>query len=150
MKMSFANNQVAYKSQSIGTSATAKKQAGYEQANASEAFVRSIGKAASSEGADVIAFTKAPAGLPARAWTTEGELSCLQRTARAINHFRHSLTAVFVDLASRSALQEISRLDDHLLNDIGLSRIDVVRAEVAELGSDRMSILTSARAIRTL
>ena len=49
---------------------------------------------------------------------------------------------------SRRALRDLAVMDDHILQDIGLSRADVVRASVAEFGTDRMAMLDRARARR--
>jgi uncharacterized protein YjiS (DUF1127 family) len=46
---------------------------------------------------------------------------------------------------SRRTLQDINAMEDHILQDIGLTRADVMRANVAELGSDRMAMLSHAR-----
>lgn len=49
---------------------------------------------------------------------------------------------------SRRALSDINAMEDHLLQDIGLTRADVMRANVAEPGSDRMTMLSRARSRR--
>ena len=48
----------------------------------------------------------------------------------------------------RQSLRTLALLDDHLLNDIGLSRADIVRAEVADIWMDRIAMLAGARAQR--
>lgn len=49
---------------------------------------------------------------------------------------------------NRRALHDLAAMDDHMLNDIGLSRVDVIRASAAELGADRLAMLDRARARR--
>ena len=49
---------------------------------------------------------------------------------------------------SRRALRDLAAMDDHILRDIGLSRADVVRASVAEIGADPIAMLGLARARR--
>lgn len=49
---------------------------------------------------------------------------------------------------SRRTLRDFAAMDDHILQDIGLSRADVDRASLAELGTDRMAMLDRARARR--
>jgi uncharacterized protein YjiS (DUF1127 family) len=51
---------------------------------------------------------------------------------------------------SRRVLKDLAAMDDHVLKDIGLSRVDVVQATVAEIGTDRMAMLQSARISRIL
>jgi uncharacterized protein YjiS (DUF1127 family) len=46
---------------------------------------------------------------------------------------------------SRRTLREINAMEDHMLGDIGLTRRDVMQANVAELGTDRMAMLSHAR-----
>ncbi|MDB5554587.1 MAG: hypothetical protein JWL86_4571 [Rhizobium sp.] len=50
---------------------------------------------------------------------------------------------------NRRTLKEINAMEDHMLGDIGLTRTDVMRANVAEPGSDRMAMLSLARRRRT-
>lgn len=47
---------------------------------------------------------------------------------------------------SRRILTELGAMDDHILKDIGLSRADVNKASVADMGTDRMAMLDRARA----
>jgi uncharacterized protein YjiS (DUF1127 family) len=49
---------------------------------------------------------------------------------------------------NRRTLKDINAMEDHMLGDIGLTRRDVMRANVAELGSDRMAMLHHARSRR--
>lgn len=46
---------------------------------------------------------------------------------------------------SRRTLRDINAMEDHILRDIGLTRTDVMRANVAEFGRDRMAMLSRAR-----
>lgn len=45
-------------------------------------------------------------------------------------------------------INELSAMDEHILKDIGLSRADVNRASVAEIGTDRIAMLKHSRARR--
>ena len=69
----------------------------------------------------------------------------------AIRPFRKTgaLSAAIAFIAtmreSRRTLKDINAMEDHILRDIGLTRNDVVRANFAELGSDRMAMLSRAR-----
>jgi uncharacterized protein YjiS (DUF1127 family) len=47
---------------------------------------------------------------------------------------------------SRRVLSELGAMDDHILKDIGLSRAEVNKASVADMGTDRMAMLDRARA----
>ena len=49
---------------------------------------------------------------------------------------------------ARRMLKELDAMEDHILDDIGLSRRDVVLASVAEIGTDRMSMISQARTRR--
>jgi uncharacterized protein YjiS (DUF1127 family) len=49
---------------------------------------------------------------------------------------------------NRRTLKEINAMEDHMLGDIGLTRKDVLQANVAELGTDRMAMLSHARSRR--
>lgn len=49
---------------------------------------------------------------------------------------------------SRRLLGELSAMEDHILQDIGLARTDIVQASVAELGTDRIDMLDRARTRR--
>lgn len=49
---------------------------------------------------------------------------------------------------SRRTLKEINAMEDHILRDIGLTRHDVMRANVAELSAGRMAMLSHARSRR--
>jgi len=46
---------------------------------------------------------------------------------------------------NRRTLHDINAMEDHILRDIGLTRTDLMRANVAEPGSDRMALLSRAR-----
>jgi uncharacterized protein YjiS (DUF1127 family) len=46
---------------------------------------------------------------------------------------------------SRPLLSDLEAMEDHILADIGLSRADVLRAQWAEVGSDRIAMLDHAR-----
>ncbi|MBX9458157.1 MAG: DUF1127 domain-containing protein [Rhizobium sp.] len=49
---------------------------------------------------------------------------------------------------SRRILGQLAGMEDHILEDIGLTRFDVVQASVAEIGIDRMDMLDRARTRR--
>ncbi len=46
---------------------------------------------------------------------------------------------------SRRLLSNLEAMEDHILADIGLSRTDVLRAQCAKVGSDRVAMLGCAR-----
>jgi len=50
--------------------------------------------------------------------------------------------------SERHALNELARLDDRMLKDIGLFRADLETAETLPSGSDRIALLISRRAAR--
>jgi len=48
----------------------------------------------------------------------------------------------------RDMLRDLEAMEDHMLKDIGLSRLDVMQASAAEPGTDRIAMLSRARGRR--
>jgi len=46
---------------------------------------------------------------------------------------------------NRRTLQDINAMEDHILRDIGLTRTDLMRVNIAEPGSDPMAMLSRTR-----
>jgi len=68
------------------------------------------------------------------------------RPFRTVGTLSAAIAFIATMRASRRTLRDINALEDHILRDIGLTRADVMRAKTAELGSDRMAMLSRARA----
>jgi len=68
------------------------------------------------------------------------------RPFRAAGTFSAAIAYIATMRASRCTLRDINAMEDHILRDIGLTRADLMRVKVAELGSDRMAMLSRARA----
>lgn len=48
----------------------------------------------------------------------------------------------------RRIVRDLAAMDDHILSDIGLTRIDLMQADISKLGKDRMAWLEQARSDR--